>query len=92
MCYTDVEFLMWRHKAGSPWHSAEFLFSTNQGSYSVKDWWISPINNPIPLIPDNNIYATIKEIPWKILKLSTENSENLGIDGRTDRRAPEGKS
>ena len=44
--------------AGNP------FFEYEQGQYnSVKNGRILPINNPIPLIPDTNMYAKLEEIP-----------------------------
>ena len=34
-----------------------------KGSNSVKNGRILPINNPIPLIADNNMYAKFEKIP-----------------------------
>ena len=49
---------------------------------AYKNGQILPITNPIPLIPDNNMYANLKKIHEQILNLSIVNS----ADGRTDRR------
>ena len=53
----------------------------NKGSTSVKNGRILPINNPIPLIPDDNMYAKFEEKNTRkqILKLSIGN----GADGHT---------
>ena len=54
--------------------------SMNKGSYSVKNGRILPFNSPMPLIPDNNLYAKYEKFHEQILKLSIRN----GADGRTD--------
>ena len=40
------------------------FFQYEKGSNSVKNGRILPINNPIPLIADNNMYAKFEKIPW----------------------------
>ena len=52
----------------------------NKGSNSK----ILPINGPISLIPDNNMYANFEKIREQILKLSIGNGADGGTDGRTD--------
>ena len=56
------------------------MFSNmNKGSNSVENGRILPINNPIPLIPDNTMYAKFEEIPGK-LKLLIGNGEHRLTD------------
>ena len=56
-----------------------------KGSNSVKNGRILPINNPIPLIADNNMYAKFEKIPW----INTQVIDRkwwAWTDGRTDGR------
>ena len=54
----------------------------NKGSNSVKNGRILHINNPIPLIPDNNMYAKFEEKKF-MNKYSSYWPEKLRTDGRT---------
>ena len=70
----------------------------NKGSNSVKNGRILPINNPIPLIPDSNVYAKFEK--KSVNKYSSYRSEmvraagrtDVQTDGHTDGRTPEGIS
>ena len=60
-----------------------------KGSNSVKNGRILPINNPIPLIADNNMYAKFEKIPW----INTQVIDRkwwARMDGRTDGQTPKG--
>ena len=58
--------------------------NTKKGSNSVKNGRILPINNPIPLIADNNMYAKFEKN--SVNKYSSYRSEMVSTDGRTDGR------
>ena len=53
----------------------------NKGSNSVKNGRILPINSPISLIPDNNMYAKFEKLRNKY---SSYRSEMVRTDGHTD--------
>ena len=38
------------------------FFKGRKGSNSIENGWILPINNPIPLISNNNMYAKFENI------------------------------
>ena len=57
----------------------------NKGSNSLKNGQILPIDNPIPLFPDSNMYVNLKKVLEQILKLSIGNDADGHMDGRTDR-------
>ena len=54
----------------------------NKGINSVKNGRILPINNPISLISDNNVYAKFEK--KSVNKYSSYRSEMVRADGRTD--------
>ena len=59
------------------------FFQYEKGSNSVKNGRILPINNPIPLIADNNMYAKFEKSPW----INTQVIDRkwwAQTDGRTD--------
>ena len=69
------------------------FFQSKKGSNSVKNGRILPINNPIPLIADNNMYAKFEKNPWintQVIDRKWWARTDRRMDGRTDGQAPKG--
>ena len=55
------------------------FFKGRKGSNSIENGRILPINNPIPLIPNNNMYAKFEKN--SVHKYSSYRSETVSTDG-----------